>query len=523
MSEQSLIEKEVQAQLSRALVDAESLRKQLLDARLEIRLLRSKLDALARRIFGKKSEQLSDEQMQLLLQEAKTPGPALGNESDPQASETQPLGSETKKRRRVDRGPRVPEHLPLIEEVIVPEAVKNEPALWRRIGEEVSEQIDFEPARFLRRRVVRPKYVHRTEVDAVPVVAPMPCVLQERCTAAPGLLAQILVAKYADHLPLYRQESIYWSRHQVWLPRQSMVRWVEMAADRLEPICKEIRREVFSKGYVQVDETPVKYLDPGYGKARQGYLWTTHRPGGDTVYHWETTRAAACLRRVIPAEFNGIMQTDGYEAYPCYAKTKPAQIRLAGCWAHARRGFFEARNENPKLAGFILLQIRNLYAIEDRLRRQRAGPRLREARRLAESIPILHRLRRVFLALRNRRQMLPKSNFGKALAYALERWAELELYASEGRVEIDNNPCERAIRPTAVGKKNWLFIGEANAGHRSAVIYTLIESCRRRGLDPFAYLKDVLTRLPKATNWNIGELTPAAWAAAQKRVAACAA
>jgi hypothetical protein len=119
--------------------------------------------------------------------------------------------------------------------------------------------------------------------------------------------------------------------------------------------------------------------------------------------------------------------------------------------------------------------------------------------------------------------MLPKSSFGKALAYALERWAELELYASEGRVEIDNNPCERAIRPTAVGKKNWLFIGEANAGHRSAVIYTLIESCRRRGLDPFAYLKDVLTRLPKATNWNIGELTPAAWAAAQKRVATCAA
>ena len=523
MSSQPPTKEELETRLGTALAEVEGLREQLGGAQVEIRLLRAKLDALVRRIFGKKSEQLNDAQLQLLLQEQAAPGPALGKESGPLAFETQPLGSGKEARRKTKRGPRLPDHLPVVEEVLVPEVVKNEPLLWRRIGEEVSEQLDFEPARFWRRRLVRPKYVHRLEVDAVPVVAPLPGGLQERCIAAPGLLAQILVAKYADHLPLYRQESIYWSRHQVWLPRQTMVRWVELAADWLEPIYKEIRREVFSNGYVQVDETPVRYLDPGYGKARQGYLWTAHRPGGDTVYHWETSRAAECLRRVVPVDFKGIMQTDGYEAYPCYARSRAGEVRLAGCWAHARRGFFEAQEESPRLAGFILLQIRHLYALEKRLKQERAGPALREARRLAESIPILRRLKKVLLRLQMRRQILPKSNFGKAIAYALERWEELETYAYEGRVEIDNNPCERSIRPTAVGKKNWLFIGEAHAGNRSAIVYTLIECCRRRGIDPFAYLKDVLTRLPGATNWTIGELTPGAWAAAQVRPIAAAA
>jgi transposase len=481
MSSQTPTKEELEARLVSALTEVGGLREQLDNARVENRLLRAKLDALVRRIFGKKSEQLNEAQLQLLLQEQTAPGPAEGKASDPEAPETQPLRSEKEARRKTKRGPRLPEHLPVVEEVLVPEVVKNEPSVWRRIGEEVSEQLDFEPARFWRRRLVRPKYVHRSEVDALPVVAPLPGALQERCMAAPGLLAQILVAKYADHLPLYRQESIYWSRHQVWLPRQTMVRWVELAADWLEPIYKETRREVFASGYVQVDETPVKYLEPGYGKARQGYLWTTHRPGGDTVYHWETSRAAECLRRVVPSDFKGIMQTDGYEAYPCYARSRVGEIRFAGCWAHARRGFFEAQQESPRLAGFILVQIGHLYALEKRLKRERAGPALREARRLAESVPILRRLKKVLLRLQKRSQILPKSNFGKAIAYALERWDELEMYAYEGRVEVDNNPCERAIRPTAVGKKNWLFIGEAHAGNRSAIVYTLMECCRAGG------------------------------------------
>ncbi len=167
-------------------------------ALLEIKLLRAKLDALAQRLFGKKSEQLSEAQLQLLFQEEMAPGPAMGKESGPEEAETQPLRSSKPKRQRA---PRIPEHLPVVEEVLIPEAVKAEPEQWRRMGEEVSEQIDFEPAKFFRRRLVRPKYVHRSEVDAVPEVAALPSVLQERCIAAPGLIAQILVSKYTDHLP----------------------------------------------------------------------------------------------------------------------------------------------------------------------------------------------------------------------------------------------------------------------------------------------------------------------------------
>jgi transposase len=255
-----------------------------------------------------------------------------------------------------------------VEETLVPEPVKAAPSQWRRIGEEVSEQIDFEPARFFRRRLVRPKYVHRTEVDAVPVVAALPAMLQERCVAAPGLIAQILVAKYSDHLPLCRQEWIYQSRHGVFVPRQSMARWVGLAAEWLTPIYEAIRRGVFETGYVQVDETsgaskpaegspqggpgggqqtPIRYLDPGRGKTGLGYLWTCLRPDGDVFYRWETSRAAECLSRVIPAEFSGKLQCDGYEGYPCFSKRHGKPLELVGCWAHVRRGFYEAQAESP--------------------------------------------------------------------------------------------------------------------------------------------------------------------------------
>jgi transposase len=489
-------------------------------ALLENKLLRLKLDALARRLFGKKSEQLSEAQLQLLFQEEMAPGPALGKESGPEETEAQLPRSSNPKRQRA---PRIPEHLPVVEEVLVPEVVKVEPGQWRKIGEEVSEQIDFEPAKFFRRRLVRPKYVHRSEVDAVPVVAALPPVLQERCIAAPGLIAQILVSKYTDHVPLYRQESIYESRHGVSLPRQSMARWVGLAADWLRPIYEEIRKGVFEKGYVQVDETPIRYLDPGRGKTGQGYLWTCLRPDGDVFYRWETSRAAECLKRIIPVNFSGKLQCDGYEGYPCFAKKHTGKLVLVGCWAHVRRAFFEAQAEAPKLVGFILRQIQLLYAVEKELKQSKAGPKLREAKRAARSVPVLQRLHRVLLVLKNRRGILPQSGFGKAIRYALGEWERVLVYAGDGRVEIDNNPCERAIRPTAIGKKNWLFFGEAEAGERSAIVYTIIESCRRRGIDPYAYLRDVLTRLPAMTNWQIRDITPEAWSKSQTTVLANAA
>lgn len=506
-------EKALETHLLEVIQQRDLLLEKLAAALLENKLLRAKLDALAQRLFGKKSEQLSPAQLLLLFQEEAAPGPAMGKESGPQESETQPARSNKTKR---PRAPRVPEHLPVLEEVIIPGEVQANPEQYRKIGEEVSERIDFEPGRFVLRRLVRPKYVHRSEVDAVPVVAPLPPVLQERCIAAPGLLAQILVNKYADHLPLYRQESIYESRHGVYLPRQTMARWVGMTADWLKPICEEIRKGVFEKGYVQVDETPIRYLAPGRGKTGQGYLWTCLRPDGDVFYKWETSRAAECLTRIIPVDFSGKLQSDGYAGYPCFAQKHAGELVLVGCWAHVRRGFFEAQTESPKLVGFILRQIQLLYAVEKELKEKKAGPRLKAACRAAQSMPVLKRLHRVLVMLKTKRRILPQSSFGKAIQYALGQWESVLVYVEDGSVEIDNNPCERAIRPTAIGKKNWMFFGEAEAGERSAIVYTIIESCRRRGIDPYAYLRDVLTRLPSMTNWQIKDITPEAWAKAQR-------
>jgi transposase len=477
----------------------------------ENELLRQKIEALARRLFGVKSEKLDPAQLLLLLQGLDGPGKA-----------PEPVEAEAPRRSKApslprSRAPRVPEHLPVVEEIIVPEPVQAAPEQWRRIGEEISERLDYEPARFLRRRTVRPKYVRRGLLDAVPIVAPLPPVILERSIVAPGLLAQIIVAKYCDHLPLYRQEAIYWSRHQVWLPRQTMAEWVGLAADWLRPVYEHIRREVLAHGYLQVDETPIRYLEPGYGRTKLGYLWTMNLPRGDVVFHWATSRAAACLEKIIPVDFRGTIQCDGYEAYDCLAKSRGEKILLAGCLAHVRRKFYEARESAPRIAGWFLRHFQNLYELEDQMRQARAGPRRREAERASLSRVVLARLHRALVRLHTARRYLPQSLMGKAIAYALRQWPSLQIFLNDGRLEIDNNLVENAIRPTAIGKKNWLFIGEAAAGERGAIIYTIIEACRRRNLDPFAYLRDVFTRLPAMTNWQVKDITPEAWVKRQNR------
>jgi transposase len=478
-------------------------------AQRENTLLRQKLDALARRIFGVSSEALDPAQLQLLLQMPELSAEPVKNPP--------PVATVVERRQPVRkvRAPRLPEHLPVVEEVIDPEPVKAQPENWRCIGQEVSEQLDYEPGRFLRRRTVRRKYVHRTEVDMAPVIAPLPACLQERGLAAPGLLAHVLVSKYCDHLPLYRQEQIFAQRFKINLPRQTLARWVELAADWLKPIYEHIRTGVMAGGYVQVDETPINYLDPGNGKTRQGYLWTGSRPGGDVFFRWETSRAAACLNNIIPVNFTGTIQCDGYAAYRSFATDRKGTVALAGCWAHIRRKFFESLESSPRTAAWIMRQLQHLYLIESRLRAAKAGPRLRQAMRAHQSQPIVERIKRALLLLKASGRHLPQSPLGTAMDYALGQWTSLQVYLRDGRVEIDNNLVENAIRPTAIGKKNWLFIGEANAGERSAILYTIIESCRRRGIDPYAYLRDVLSRLPHMTNRQIPEVTPSAWGKVQ--------
>jgi transposase len=478
-------------------------------SRQENTLLRQKIDLLVRRVFGSSSEKLDRAQLELLLQL-----PVLVDTTIPVAVVEEPKVAASRSRK--DRAPRLPDNLPVVEEVIEPEPVKSAPEKWRCIGQEVSEQLDYEPARFLRRRTIRKKYVSRVDLDLAPVIAPLPECLQERGLAAPGLLAQVLVSKYCDHLPLYRQEQIFLRRHQVHLPRQTLARWVALAADWLKPIYEQIRTGVMASGYVQVDETPVNYLEPGHGRARQGYLWTGSRPKGDVFFRWETSRATACLDNVVPANFTGTLQCDGYAAYRAFANSRGQAIELAGCWAHVRRKFYEAMESSPKTAGWIVRQIQHLYQVESSLREQRAGPQLRASVRAHQSRPIVNRLQRVLAKLKISGRYLPQSPLAGGIDYALSLWNTLTVYLADGRVEIDNNLVENAIRPTAIGKKNWLFVGDAQAGERSAIIYTVIESCRRRSLDPYAYLKDVLTRLPRMTNRQIPEVTPEAWGKSQR-------
>nr|WP_206171080.1 IS66 family transposase [Phragmitibacter flavus] len=400
---------------------------------------------------------------------------------------------------RSRREPRVPQNLPAEEEVIDPVEVTAEPEQWRQIGEEVTEQLDYQPAKFFRRRLIRRKYVRRDAPLLPPVIAPLNT-LQERSIAAPGLLAQIIVGKYCDHLPLYRQEQIFARRHGVHIPRQSMARWMGLATDWLQLIYADIKKGVLAGSYVQIDETPIEYLSPGHDQTRQGYLWACNKPGGDVFFEWATSRAAACLDNIIPVDFTGKVQCDSYGAYPAFAGSRAGQIELAGCWAHVRRKFYDAKEQAPQHAGFILLQIKHLYRIERKLRGQQAGPRLRQAVRASQSRMIVERIGKVLTKLKERRRHLPKSNMGKAINYALKQWPQLIKYLEDGRVEIDNNLVENSIRPTAIGKKNWLFIGEAEAGQRGAILYTVIESCRARGIDPFEYLRDIFTRLPQASN-----------------------
>ena len=483
-------------------------------AHLEIKLLKQKLDVLTRRLFGRSSEKLDAAQMQLLFEgleeiAAVAGGPDNAVPPDPPTVKTPA--------ERAPRGPRLPEHLPVREIILDPEAVQACPEDWIRIGEEVSEQLDYTPASFVRLRLVRRKYVRKDHRNLPPVIAPLPPGLQERCLAAPSLLAHCMVSRYRDHLPWHRLEQIY-AGLGVPLSRQTLCNWSGMAADAVQLVVKAMGEDVFSGGYVQIDETPIEYLAPGHGKTKTGYLWVAHNPAlKATIFHWRTGRAASCLHEIIPENFQGIIQCDGYSAYNAFAQSaqRKGTIRLAGCWAHFCRRFFEAREYSPD-AVWVLNRIQKLYSIEEQLRESRAGPQERHAARQEQSRPIVEEIHAQLQHWHRSHTHLPKSLTGMAISYALGQWSTLPVFLEDGRVEIDNNLVENSIRPSAIGKKNWLFVGDAKAGDRAAAIYTLLGNCRQLGIDAYAYLLDLFTRLPSLTNRQIKDVTPASWAARSK-------
>jgi len=470
----------------------------------ENQLLRQKLAYFIQRYFGgTKNESLDPKQLELLLAglEPLTATAPAEERKVPARAERVP---------RAER-PRLPANLETERVVLEPEEVKQQPAGWRKLGEEVTEELDWKPAKFIKRLYIRPKYANAERI----IIAPLPARLIEKGLPGAGLLTQVILSKYEDHLPLYRQAQIYRQRHGVELSRQTLCGWVEAAADWLSPIYREMKAALLTKDYLQVDETPIRYLDPDLkGKSQQGWLWTYSHPREDVVFDWNVSRSREGPRAFLN-NFRGKLQTDGYSVYESLAKERDGQLILIGCWAHARRGFHEALSEG-RSAAWIVGQIGLLYGVEKHLRQQKAGPQLRAAVRTWQSRPVLARLRQAMELVR--RRVLPQSLLGQAIDYALDRWETLTGYVDDGHLEIDNNLCENAIRPTAIGKKNFLFIGHPEAGQRSAVIYSVLGSCRRHGINPAEYLQDVFERLPKAKTSEIKSLAPAAWAKARRAV-----
>jgi transposase len=469
----------------------------------EVAVLRAKIEWFQRHFFGGgQSEKLDVTQLRLKLAELE------------KAEATRPTETITYERAKGPKEPRpIPAetfaHLPVVETLeIIPEPVKKDPDLYERIGEERTFEVDVVPPRLVKREIVRPKYRHRLDRNRAPLLAPAPPRVVPGGYASAGLLAWIAISKYVDHLPLYRLEQIS-QRWGAQISRRTMCDWVEVTARTLEPVYRHMHRGLLAGDYIQADETPVRCNDPDEkrGGTTQGFLWVISRPGADVVFDWRLSRRHGELTSLLNG-FKGVLQSDGYEAYPSYVRAHEGVVWV-GCWAHARRYFIEALPEQAKAAQLVLRLIGQLYRLEREWDEDEVGAR-RAALRQAHFARPLRWLRRIVVGLKER--ALPRSLLGKACAYLLDHWAVLVAHQQHSITRLDNNLVENAIRPSAIGKKNWLFIGHPDAGQRSAIIYSLVVSCQRHGKDSLAYLRDVLRRLPAMTNQDdLTPLTPAGW------------
>ncbi len=472
----------------------------------EIEALRQLVRMLKRRQFGHSSEKQHSDQLVLGLEAIEEQIGAV------EAASPAPVSPADKA--KLPRRKPLPDHLPREEKRHEPEGCAC-PACGgslHAIGEDVSEVLDYEPARFKVIRHVRPRFACRA-CESIHQM-PMPSLPIERGRPGPGLLAQVLVAKYCDHLPLYRQAAIY-RRDGVELDRATLADWVGRATWLLRPLGDRLAARVFAGTKVHADDTPVPVLDPGRGKTKTGRLWVyvrDDRPCGDrdppaAAFFYSPDRKGERPADHL-ASFSGFLQAD---AYAGFNRLYGARITEVGCWAHARRKIFEVHESTQSaIAAEALTRIGALYVIERAIRGQPPDERLAVRRR--EAIPRLDAFRTWLEA--QLAKLPPKGGLAKALRYALCNTAALVRYAEDGRLEIDNNRAENTLRGVALGRKNWLFAGSDSGGERAALIYTLIETCKLNGVDPFAYLRDVLARIADHPIRRIDEFLPWHWAAA---------
>lgn len=374
-----------------------------------------------------------------------------------------------------------------------------------RIGQEVSEQLDCVPAQFFVLRHIRGKYA--CACCQTIQAAPMPAQMIDKGIPAPGLLAQVVVAKHDDHLPLYRQTEIY-ARCGVQIPRSSMAQWIGLCGVRLTPLAEALRDFIVCHDVVHADETPVSMLAPGKGKTKRAYVWvyrTTNFVARRAVfYDFSTGRGGENARRVLQG-FGGTLVSDDFSGYHAL---QSQGVTAALCMAHARRKLFEAHQFNgSQIAGQAVALIARLYEIEREARE--LEPKARRLWRQQHAKPVAEALHGW---LSEQRAKLAKADVtAKAIDYSLSNWPGLTRYLDDGQVPIDNNAAENAVRPLAVGRKNWLFVGSQQAGERAAVVLSLIESAKLNGHDPWAYLKDVFERLPTLKQRDLAQLLPHNW------------
>ncbi|HTV30301.1 MAG TPA: IS66 family transposase, partial [Xanthobacteraceae bacterium] len=481
-------------------------------AEAEIERLRLIIRKLQRSQFGRRAERLDDEQLQLGLED-------LGIDIADVEATLPPTTEGRQARSQIDR-PSLPPHL-VREDVRIDVEQRTCPCCagpLHAVGDTVSEMLDFVPARLRVIRICRPRYgcracgtIHQAPAPERPIAKGL---------ASPALLAHVLVAKYSDHLPLYRQSQIF-ARHGVEIDRSTLANWVGGAVWWLKPLQARLAEHVFAAPILFADDTPMPVLDPGRGRTKTGRLWVYARDerswnGPDppaVVYLYSpdrrSERPAAHLTR-----FTGVVHVDGYPGFE--RLSAEGKIQLAACWAHARRKFYEVHEATGSpIAAEALRRIAELYAVEAAIRGQKSGVRHRT--RQGRSLPLLETMK-VWLELQINR-VPPRSGLAEAIRYALVRWDALCLFLSDGRIELDNNIVERAIRPIALGRKNHLFAGSDGGAARWAVIASLLATAKLNNIEPFAYLRDVLerlsgghpmSRLDDLLPWNWGRLSAAA-------------
>ena len=480
---------------------------QALEARLRLEMIRK---------YGAKSETLSDAQLLLLELEPGVSAAEVGAESqrEPLPATPSTATPENKKRRKHPGRQELPAHLPRLEQIVpcTPEQCvckacgKNTVV----IGYEQSEQLDVKPAEFFVLVTKREKRACQSCPEGGVKAAPLAARIVDKGLVSDRVVIDTVVAKYCDHLPLYRQSAILERETGLSISRATMDGWVMQVGDLLGPVVRAAGRELLGGPYIQADETPVPVqMHDKRGKNLQAYLWQYGRPGGSVVFDFQLGRSREGPKKFLSG-YNGILQTDGYAAYDTTGGTGMVH---AACWAHARRKVVDAVKLNPddRMAIHLVARIDELFSIDAEARADGINEVGRHAMRQERSRPLVGVIKKDMEATQV--AVLPASALGKAISYTLTLWHKLTRFLEHPELELSNNLAENSMRPVAIGRKNWIHVGSAQAGPRVAAILSVTETCRRLNLPIREYLASILPGLANLPVQRVGEYTPAAWAA----------